>query len=201
MHRGLLLRFRIGRRRFRGRERGRRHGVLSRGVRGLRRLMRGKRNKRGAGTRGTVRGVLVRGNFAQRRLSGPRAELLSVVREQVRGGRSVLGRVGIRDLSFGSFCRFSLHVVPVVYGRGGVSFSVAGCGFLLGGFCGKKRLRGALGRSFSASLFRRPFVIFRVSTVGSSPRLFPVMALVVVSIFVRGVELGGGEGTLVVRRT
>lgn len=112
------------------------------------------------------------------------------------------GRLGMRDLSFGAFCRFSIRHVPSVYDRGDVNnVSVSACHCVVGSFCQNNGRSGALGRGVSDSLFSRAFVIFRVSTVGSSPLLFPVIALVVVSIFLRGVHVGGGHGILIVRRT
>lgn len=123
------------------------------------------------------------------------------VSERVSRVRRRGHELGIRRLSFGSCCRFTLRHVPRVARLRGVDFGVRSFTTVLGRFCHNNRLRVALGSSLGVGLFSRHFVIFRVSGVGSSPMLFPVIILVVVSIFLRGVHVGGKQGTLVVRRT
>lgn len=146
--------------------------------------------------------LLVSSHGRTRGRSRSRKRQAKHVRHVVSRVRHHHGRLGIRRLSFGSFCRFSIRHVPSVYTRGRVSnVSVSACHCVVGSFCQNNGRRGALGRGVSDSLFSRAFVIFRVSDVGSSPLLFPLIALVVVSMFLRGVHVGGGHGILIVRRT
>lgn len=130
-----------------------------------------------------------------------RGGCLRHVRHGVSGVRHRGEDLGISRLSFGACCRFTLIEVPRLVIRRGVRFTVRSFTTVLGPFCGNKRQSRVLGGSLSTALFSRGFVIFRVSGIGSSPVLFPVVILVVVSIFARGVEVGGNEGYLIVRRT
>lgn len=107
-------------------------------------------------------------------------------------------KLKVSELSFNSYYEFALQRIPQITSLEKISFPIRDFAAILKQFYRGGELEMTLNSDWDANLFDERFIVFEIDKIKDDPVLFPIVALIIMDVFLQKMRIKKGRKALII---
>ena len=107
-------------------------------------------------------------------------------------------RLKVQELSFNSYYEFALERIPQITQLEKISFNIHDFAAILKQFYRGGELEMTLNSDLDINLFDERFIVFEIDKIKDDPVLFPIVALIIMDVFLQKMRIKKGRKALII---
>lgn len=125
-------------------------------------------------------------------------DTMSIILYEISKEEEELRSIRVQELSFNSFFEFALQYIPFLQDETKIEFDLDEFRFLLSKFYKGGAMEKTLNENMDTSLFDEKFVVFEIDAIKDDPKLFPIVTLIIMDVFLQKMRLKNNRKALII---
>lgn len=125
-------------------------------------------------------------------------EIEALIKYEIDQEEALLKEMRVTELSFNSFFEFSLEYIPFMAANERIYFDIDMYRFLLSKFYKGGSQERTLNEDMDTTLFDERFIVFEVDAIKEDPKLFPIVTLIIMDVFLQKMRLKKNRKALII---
>lgn len=125
-------------------------------------------------------------------------EIEALIKYEIDQEEALLKEMRVKELSFNSFFEFSLEYIPFMAANERIHFDIDTYRFLLSKFYKGGSQERTLNEDMDTTLFEERFIVFEVDAIKEDPKLFPIVTLIIMDVFLQKMRLKKNRKALII---
>lgn len=121
-----------------------------------------------------------------------------LIKYEIQQEEELLRNIKVSELNFNSFYEFSLEYIPFISSRDRIPFEIDKFSFLLSKFYKGGEQERTLNENMDTTLFEETFIVFEIDAIKDDPKLFPIVTLIIMDVFLQKMRLKGNRKALII---
>lgn len=136
--------------------------------------------------------------FDERYDLGDDSDLTALIKYEIEQEEDILRNIKVKELNFNSFFEFALEYIPFITSSEHIPFDLDEFRFLLNIFYKGGVQERTLNEDMDTTLFDEKFIVFEIDAIKDDPKLFPVVTLIIMDVFLQKMRLKKNRKALII---